>query len=310
MKKFAVGADIGGSHITSALIDLVEKSIVRNSIATQQVNNQASAEDILTKWNIALQHSVGSISLKDLAGVGFAMPGPFDYANGIALFTHEVAKYENLYGVDVAGALSNHMGLSRQQFRFMNDATAFAIGEAWMGKAKNVNRSLSVTLGTGFGSAFVDNGLPVVERDDVPKLGCVWHLPYRNGIADDYFSTRWFIKNFFEKTNKRATGVREIADMASYDTTAVDLFATFGTGLGEFLGYWLEKFRAEMLVIGGNVTGAYHLFGSAFESALQRKGIHISIQISELTEESAIAGSAHLHEDKFWQKVQPLLSKM
>lgn len=310
MKSYAIGADIGGSHISCALINLKEKSLLKDSIATQQVNNQATAGEILENWCIALQKTISLISKNDLVGVGFAMPGPFDYAKGIALFTKEVAKYEKLYGIDVAGELSKRLDLSPGQFRFMNDASAFAVGEAWMGKARKVTRSLSITLGTGFGSAFVDKGLLVVDREDVPRLGCVWHLPYRKGIADDYFSTRWFIRRYFEMTGLHVHGVRDIAMKAVTEKVAKDIFVEFGSNLGEFLGHWLKKFRAEMLVIGGNVSGAYHLFGGAFDSSLKNQDIQILIEISELMEESAIAGSAHMFDNTFWLKVQPLLSKM
>jgi len=153
MKKYAIGVDIGGSHISCAVIDLEKGNIIRESFATQTVDNQASADDILTNWTIALKKSLSYINKDQLAGIGFAMPGPFDYPNGIAMFTESVAKYQNLYGINVAIRLKEILGLDEDSdVRFMNDASAFAIGEAWMGKASKVKRSVSITLGTGFGS--------------------------------------------------------------------------------------------------------------------------------------------------------------
>ncbi|MBN2273663.1 MAG: ROK family protein [Bacteroidales bacterium] len=310
MKRYAIGTDIGGSHISCALVSLLEKKLVKDSIRSQQVNNQAPAEEILDNWCIALQKTKELVSEDELAGIGFAIPGPFDYANGIALFTHEVAKYEKLYGVDIADELAKRLEMSAAKFRFMNDATAFAVGEAWAGKAKNVTRSLSVTLGTGFGSAFIDEGLPVVERTDVPRLGCVWHLPYRNGIADDYFSTRWFTKRYHEETGHMVSGVKAIADNAADNPVAKKTFVEFGTNLGDFLGPWLKKFEAEMLVIGGNVSGAYQWIEEAFSVSLKKQDIYMPVEISELMENSAIAGSAHMFDETFWGHVKPMLSKM
>src|ERR1035437_4584685 len=235
MRKYAIGADIGGSHISCAVIDLDKETIIRESFATQKVNNQSSAEDILESWSTALRQSISFIDRSQLAGIGFAMPGPFDYPNGIAMFTESVAKYQNLHGINVALRLKEILELEEGcDVRFMNDASAFAIGEAWMGKASNVDRSVSITLGTGFGSAFVDDGVVVVDRDDVPKLGCVWHLPYDGGIADESFSTRWFIKRYAEKSNIQTTGAKEIADKAATDPIAKEIFVEYGTHLGEF----------------------------------------------------------------------------
>ena len=311
MRKYAIGADIGGSHISCAVIDLAKKTIIRESFATQKVDNQASSEEILENWSAALRQSISFINKSQLAGIGFAMPGPFDYPNGIAMFTESVAKYQNLYSIKVSKRLKELMGLSRDSdVRFMNDASAFAIGEAWCGKASNVDRSVSITLGTGFGSAFVDNGVVVVERDDVPKMGCVWHLPYNGGIADDSFSTRWFIKRYAEKTNIQTTGVKEIADKAATDPIAKELFVEYGTHLGEFLAPWLKKFQAEALVIGGNVTGAYNYFGIPFETALKKKHVATVIHISEHMEDAALIGSARMFDPEFWEKIKPLLSKM
>ena len=311
MKKYAIGADIGGSHISCAVIDLEKEIIIKESFATQKVDNQAQADDILESWTNALKKSLTYIDLDQLAGIGFAMPGPFDYEKGIALFTESVAKYQNLYGINVASRLKEILGLGEAtDVRFMNDASAFAIGEAWLGKASKVDRSVSITLGTGFGSAFVDNGVVVVERADVPKLGCVWHLPYNGGIADDSFSTRWFIKRYAEKANIQTSGAKDIADRVASDEKAKEVFIEFGTHLGEFLGPWLNKFDAKALVIGGNVTGAYKHFGKYFEAALKNQNVTTAIHISDHMEDAAIIGSARLFDPTFWEKIKHLLSKM
>ena len=179
-----------------------------------------------------------------------------------------------------------------------------------VGKASKVKRSVSITLGTGFGSAFVDDGVVVVERDDVPKLGCVWHLPYKDGIADDSFSTRWFIKRYAELSNHQLSGVKEIAERATTDEKAMEVFVEFGTNLGEFLAPWLKKFQAEVLVIGGNVTGAYNLFGKHFETVLKKRNVKTKILISDHMEDAAIIGSARMFDAAFWERIRPLLSKM
>jgi glucokinase len=311
MKKFAVGADIGGSHISCALIDMVDGSAQKESLAEVPVDNKASAEVILNSWVTALKKSISKIQSNQLCGIGFAMPGPFDYEKGIALF-ERVDKYEGLYGVNVTSQISNLMGFSAGlPIRFMNDASAFAVGEAWIGKAAGHKKSIALTLGTGFGSAFIEAGLPVLEREDVPKLGCVWHLPYKDGIADDYFSTRWYIKSYATKTGNSLPGVREIAELASKgDKDAISLFNEFGNNLGEFLGTWIKSFGAEVIVIGGNMTGAYNLFGLSLQAAFEKQKINVETHLSELKEDAAIIGSARLIDDTFWEKIKPLLSKM
>ena len=60
-----------------------------------------------------------------------------------------------------------------------------------------MNCSLSITLGTGFGSA---NRIPVVDGNEVFPAVAVWHLPLENGTVDDYFFARGLLKRYFEKT--------------------------------------------------------------------------------------------------------------
>ena len=109
-------------------------------------------------------------------------------------------------------------------------------------------------MGTGFGSAFIKDGLPVVDGEQVPEQGCVWYIPFEEGIADDYFSTRGLIKRFYESTGKQLAGVKEIADLAISDLAAKALFNDFGEKMGIFLNPWIQKFEMEVLVIGGNIS--------------------------------------------------------
>ena len=126
-QKYAVGTDIGGSHISCALIDLEHQMILPESRVSLPVDNKAPADEILNVWAEAIGESVLGIEIGQLAGIGFAMPGPFDYVNGIALF-EKVEKYLGLYGVNVSEGIRKLLGLSpKVAFRYMNDATAFAI---------------------------------------------------------------------------------------------------------------------------------------------------------------------------------------
>ena len=309
--KFAIGTDIGGSHISCALIDLEKETIVRGSHAMLEVDNHASASAILNTFALSLSRPLALVERQTLAGIGFAMPGPFDYSRGIALFTPEVAKYEHLYNVDVATSLKEILGLGDEcALRFMNDATCFALGESWMGEARGFGKSVAITLGTGGGSAFVRDGIPVVDGSDIPIGGCFWHLACNAGIADDFFSTRWFIREYKRKTGITMPGVKEMAEGAQTDPVSMDIFKEFGTNLGEFLAPWLTMFDAGVLVIGGNIAGSFNLFGNYLEESLKKQNLHLRISLSGLKEDAAITGSARLLEDNLWQRVKHLLTKM
>jgi glucokinase len=310
VNKFAIGTDIGGSHICSAAIDLTAKSILKRSFAHQKVDNQAAAPEILCKWAAALNQSIAAVPLGSLAGIAFAMPGPFHYARGVAKFTPDVAKYQNLYNIHITDHLKPLLRLSDSaedfDFRYINDAASFGIGEAWLGKAVGTKRSLTLTLGTGLGSAFIEDGVPVVDRDDVPRMGTLWHVPFKGDIADAAFSTRWFINRYAEKSGTRLPDVKQIALRATNnEAQAKEVFAEFGTNLRTFLIPWLKKFDAQVLVIGGNIAAAHNEFLPALE-----KQVPVPVQVSDLKEDAALLGAARLFAPGFWPRITPLLSKM
>jgi glucokinase len=309
-RNLAIGTDIGGSHITCAAVDLSTGKIMKHTLTGREVNNQAQASVIISVWTDALTEVLSKVPAEKVKGIGFAMPGPFDYVKGIS-YIRGVTKYENLYGINITDAISSSLERSDDfLIRFMNDASSFAVGEAWAGSAAEVNRSLAITLGTGFGSAFVSNRIPIVDGDEVPKLGCIYHIPYKEGIADDYFSTRWFTGQYKKETDKEISGVKELAEIAGSDKTASDLFTNFGTRLAVFLAPYLIKFNAEILVIGGNISHAYNLFGDIFEETLKKEECNCQVALSALKEDAAILGSAYLLNDEFWKSVQHALPLM
>ncbi len=309
-RNLVIGADIGGSHISCAAVDILSLRILRETITEKAVDNKASSNEIISVWADALSSVRSKIPSDRLKGIGFGMPGPFDYVQGIS-YIKGVAKYEHLYGCNVKEEISKALNVSEDfPVRFMNDVSAFAVGEALVGKAAHYTRSMAITLGTGFGSAFINNRIPIVDGPEVPKLGCVYHLPYKENIADDYFSTRWFVKSYNTLTGEEVKGVKELSEVASSDQIAMNIFQEFGDNLGTFLAPWLAKFKAEIVVVGGNISHAYNLFGARFEKRLKQEDCNCRVALSDLKEDAALIGAAFLMDDKFWQDIQHALPLM
>lgn len=302
-RKIAIGADIGGSHITCQLFDLENHHLIDNSRIRESVDSHSRAPEIIDSWANAIRKVAGEYQFGELAGIGFAMPGPFDYQHGIAWFK-EVEKFNHLYGVNVRSELLARFQLQENYpVRFLNDAACFAIGESLQGKAAQYSRLLAVTLGTGFGTTFINNHKPVAGRYGIPEDGFLYRVPFRNAVADDYFSTRWFIKEYKALTGKEISGVKQLAEMMLKDNSAAVLFHAFGSALGQFLAPWLIRFEAECLVIGGNISSAYSLFGKDLQDELSKAGMLLPVLISSMQEDAAIAGSAFLCDHTFYQKL-------
>ncbi|SHE35574.1 glucokinase [Arenibacter palladensis] len=300
--QIAIGVDVGGSHITSAAVDLDEQKIIPGSIFTNKVDNKASQESIFKAWSNVINQTTKHTANPDQTRIGFAMPGPFNYKKGVGMFIGNNQKFESLYGLSISEELSKYLNSDKVDFRFLNDATAFGVGVASMGKAKNYSKVVAITLGTGFGSAFLQDGVPQVTADNVPKGGFIWDKPYKGGLGDDYFSTRWCVKRYKEITGKKTSGVKEIAD-ANNDSSKM-VFVEFGTNMAEFMLPFLIKYQPDLIILGGNVSKASKLFLPALKNKIEDAGLHVDFEISDVLEEAAIIGSAKLFDSYFWEQVR------
>ncbi|MBI9056708.1 MAG: ROK family protein [Labilibaculum sp.] len=308
--KISIGVDVGGSHISCAAYDLNSRKLLEESFSHSALNNQASKEEIVSAFARLLQTCIGKLDGEQIEGIGIAMPGPFDYVNGIGLFSGLNGKFQNLNNVNVESELQQLLKLDEVPIRFINDATAFAIGEYFSGKLSGTKKTLAITLGTGLGSAFLSDGIPVIVEDTVPENGCIWHLPFEKGIADDYFSARGLLNRYFERTGTKLTGVKEIADLSTEDLQAKELFVDFGEKLALLLSLWIKKFKVETLVFGGNISKASNLFDGAMNEQFKKEGLDVEVEYSDLQESAAFVGGAQLLDEEFWQSVKTQLQHM
>lgn len=293
MGIYAVGADIGGSHISSCLVDLRDKSILKESIKYQKINSKDAARKILEQWVDCLKSTISFIN-ETPVGIGFSFPGPFDYEKGISL-VEGVDKFDRLFGLDITSSLiSRFWETGIRDFRYVNDAGAFAIGEAFDGIVKSYKRVMALTLGTGLGSGFVVDGQLVTSGDAVPANGWVYNLPFEEGWADEVFSTRWFCKRYEMLTGIRVEGVREIAEKVNSDIYSKQVFQEYGYRLGSFIIPIYTQFGGDIIVLGGNISRAYPLFESSLSKRLQEEGLSIPISVSSLQDNAAMLGAGLL----------------
>lgn len=279
--SYAIGVDIGGTHITAGVIDLQKRSVVKGSEVRAFVNAQGKADDILSVWLDVIEQAVQKITVP-LKGIGFAMPGPFDYISGVSLIKN-MHKYEALYGLNIKELLAGRLHIAPGQIQMRNDAEAFMAGEVMGGAAFGFNHAIGLTLGTGLGSAKSHYGVAV----DV-NLGSSSFL---DGIAEDYMSTRWFIKRYHEFTGSSIKGVKELFENPSNDSVVQQLLQEFCTHLALFLEKFIKQEAAEVVVIGGSISHAFPLFYPKLCALLPKALREVVIKRAALGEAAALIGA-------------------
>jgi glucokinase len=260
-----IALDVGGTSVKSALVALGGHVIGMPSITP--IDSSGEAESILGTFGRIISTHLGENHTSNLLGVAFGFPGPFDYAAGICLI-EGVEKYGYLYGVNMRDALRARLDLGDLPILFRNDAEAAVVGEARYGSGRDYRRLIGVTLGTGCGSAFVVDGIPVTSGPGVPPNGWLYPVLFRGLRADDVFSSRGL------KSRLRAAGVTEHDVKAAAATAragnagARQIFEAFGTDLGTFLNAFAVAFAAEAVLVLGQIAGAMDLFGPFLRQAL------------------------------------------
>jgi glucokinase len=277
---FVAGADIGGSHITVAIIDLDNKCLIENSSERNVVKSKGTAEEILKAWTDTFKKV---INRKDIviSKLALAMPGPFDYENGISLIIG-YDKYDAIYKLDVKQYLATELNLDPQDILFRNDAEAFLHGEVFCGAGLGLNNVMGLTLGTGFGSAISVDGVTTDLNLGSEK--------YKNSIADDYFTTRWFIKRFEELTAIKVNNVKDVVQKIEEGGIDYTIFEEYASNLSEFLVPYLKEKNVNTIILGGNITRAHQLFLN------QLKGLLAAKNLALLNEEAALVGAAATFE--------------
>ena len=286
-----IALDVGGTSIKSALVAPGGHVIGKPSIT--RIDSSGAAHNILNTFAQIISTHLEESHTSDLLGVAIGFPGPFDYAAGICLI-EGVEKYGAIYGVNMRDALSARLDLGDLPILFRNDAEAAVVGEARYGVGRDYRRLIGVTLGTGCGSAFVVDGIPMTSGPGVPPNGWLYPVLFRGLRADDVFSSRGLEARLrsigaAERNAKAAAAAARAGDAASRQ-----VFDGFGADLGSFLNPHAEAFAAEAVLVLGQIAGAIDLFGPPLRQALSVPALP-----GERGPEAALLGAADLLPVRF-----------
>lgn len=298
MKNYVIGVDIGGSHITAALVDLDLKTVIKNTRRRERVEANGEAGRIITQWSEVIQSLIGHTPKQELR-IGIAMPGPFDYEQGISYITG-LNKYESLYGLPVKELIADVVGVSKNNILLKNDAACFLHGEMFAGAGRGCSQSVGITLGTGTGTAIHRFG----ETHDA-NLG---PSPFLDSIADNYLSTRWFVQEYARRTGHKTQDVQQLTSHFETDQAVRDIFNTFGSNLALLLRNFITKEKPAIAIIGGNIANAWDCFIPETQQRLASIGITVPIIRAALGEDATMLGAASLFSEKDKQKPSPRIN--
>lgn len=283
--KCYIALDVGGSTIKGTLTNSDGEIIctpLRFSSCSDGTKGKITEQLTLAVSSLALKAEALNV---EICGIGFAFPGPFDYEKGISLMKG-MGKFDSIYGVSLPEEINKRIS-AYYPMRFANDADLYALGEANFGEGKDFSRVMCICIGTGIGSGFCIDGKLIKSGDSVPDNGWIYNSPYKDSIADAYASAsgiRRMIRS--DPALNDIPDVRELAEAAhNGNKSALALFSRFGEILRDVVLPHAIKFKADCLVVGGDVAKSGELFLAVLEKALNehRISLRTSRAFSDMT---------------------------
>ncbi|MEI5103508.1 ROK family protein [Streptomyces sp. PmtG] len=273
--------ELGGTHVTAALVRGADGTRVVRRVR-RELDARGSAGHVLG----AVVRCAGDLDAPAGGRWGVAVPGPFDYDQGVARF-EGVGKFDDLHGVDVGSVLRDGIRPRPAGVVFLNDAHAFALGEWRAGAARGHRRCVGVTLGTGVGSAFLDGGDVRHDGPGVPPLGRIDLAEADGRPLEDTVSRRAILARYGE----RGADLRDVAARArAGEERAARVLREALTPLGAVLAPYLRDFGATALVVGGGLAASWDLVGPALRAGLGDTPVRL--RAAALGQDAALLGAA------------------
>ena len=287
MPDFSIGVDLGGTNLRIAAVSrdgqLLEKVTLGTKVALGR-------DHVITEMCDAVRHlSAKYSSAGKFLGAGMGIPGIIDLESGT------LRKSANLPGwseYPVQAEIERRLGA---RVFLENDANAAALGEKWLGAARDVRNMAILTLGTGIGGGIVldekifhgmngmsgEFGHVPIEPNGI-ACGCGSH-----GCAERYASATAVVRMAQEAIASGAApalaraavsdpefGAKSIYNLAIQgDEDARRIFRRFGKSLGMLLATLVNVFNLEMYVIGGGVSSAWDAFAPTMFEELRERSL-------------------------------------
>jgi glucokinase len=287
--------EVGGTHVTAAVVDLSAGRVLEPTRSRRPLASDGPATDVIR--TLLEAGAPVAAAAGPNAHLGVAVPGPFDYARGIGQF-EGVAKFESLAGLDVGAMLRAGLEGMVARIAFLNDADAFVLGEWAWGAAAGHRRVAGITLGTGVGSGFLDEGRVVADGPLVPPDGSVHLLSIDGNALEEVVSRRALLRRARLAIEELPTDadVLDVAMLArAGDRRARRVFDDALAALGTALAPWLARFEASVLVVGGSMAGSWDLVRPPLLGALRRAEpalAGLAVRRAAHPEDSALIGAA------------------
>jgi glucokinase len=311
-KTLFIGIDLGGTKISTALVDAAGKIIARDYCETRAAEGQKAVVERMLDAAYQVMSKAG-LAPSQVTAVGVGSPGPIDARTGVLTATPNLPGWKN---VPLKQLIEEALGITT----FLeNDANAAALGEHRFGAGRGVQNMIYVTASTGIGGGLILNGqlysgttgaageighmtvLPWGPYCGCGNRGCLEALASGTAIAREgrelvRRGVPTLIAELAAGHPERVTAklVAKAADKG--DIEAQEILAEAMTYLGVGMASLVNLFNPELIVIGGGLTNMGEgLFGPV-RRAIERRAFTaaaraVNVVPAELGDDVGVLGA-------------------
>jgi glucokinase len=287
MNKISIGVDLGGTNLRIAAVDeqgaLVEKVTLGTKVSRGRDHVIADMCDAIQRVSDKYRNSA------PLVGIGIGVPGIIDMQTGLV---RESPNLPDWVDYPARAAIEERL---KTVVILENDANVAALGEKWLGAAKDYSDMAMLTLGTGVGGGLVlggaiwrgTNGMaaefghstvePEGHRCGCGNLGCLEQ--YASATAVVRLARETIAKNGASSLASAAGSDPEFSAKSIYnlaiqgDEDARRIFRYVGRCLGIVLSAMVNSLNLPIYVIGGGVSSAWDAFAPSIFDELRRRSM-------------------------------------
>jgi glucokinase len=285
MNRFSIGVDLGGTNLRIAAVDeqgaLVEKVTLGTKVSRGREQVIADMCDAIQRLSDKFKNTA------PMMGIGIGVPGIIDMQTGLV---RESPNLPDWVDYPARAAIEQRL---KTVVILENDANVAALGEKWLGAAREFPDMAMLTLGTGVGGGLVlggniwrgangmagEFGHTTVEPGG-HQCGCGNH-----GCLEQYASATAVVRMAREAIARdnssglarAASSDAEFSAKSIYnlaiqgDEDARRIFRYVGRCLGIVLSAMVNSLNLPIYVIGGGVSSAWEAFSPSIFEELRRR---------------------------------------
>lgn len=307
---YIMGVDIGRELVKIAIFNL-RKEVIGNIQIFPSILETQDNDAILRDLKIKIEKSLIDLKIprSKIKVAGFSLPGLLD-SDGHS-FTYLAFGHTSIRKI-LEGMLNIPVFID-------NDSTIMAMAEHAFGAAREASHALCINVNECIGLGMILNGRPYSGfkgmagefghiRIPGPETLCYCG---KAGCLETIASGRSIVKTaqtairegkataIISRTKEHVTFADVIRAANQDDIFAIELLQKAGEKIGEALASLIHLFNPELIVIGGEITGANELIISSVQKAIDKYTItrlknQCEIKTSLLADQSCILGTLSL----------------